>query len=55
MNLKFGGAEPEDLLARLLGLPGLPHVELRADPGPRGRLGGYPQRVHDVGLADGHL
>lgn len=40
---------------RLLRLPGLPHVELRADSGTRGRLGGYPERVHDARGADGYF
>lgn len=40
---------------RVLGLPGLSDVELRAGSGTCGGLGGYPKRLHDAGLADGYL
>ena len=40
---------------RVLGLSGLFDVELRAYPGPCGRVGGYSECVHDVGVADGYF
>ena len=42
-------------VGRLLRLPGLSLTQLRPYPGPRGRLGGYPQCVYDARLAHGHF
>ena len=40
---------------RVFRLPGLSHVELRADSGTCGWAGGYSECLYDVGASDGYF